>query len=97
MTTYEEKLALAEAEEVITEEEAEATGGAYFDEEMGLWIRQDADGGGIMPYYYQIDQVREGRPGDPKLITLLFIDLGHRDDVDDYTEGKGWYDRHQDC
>ena len=84
MTTYEEKLALAEAEEVITEEEAEATGGAYFDEDMGLWIRQDADGGGIMPYSYQIDQVFADRPGDSELITRLFLDLGEEDDVEAY-------------
>ena len=76
MTTYAEKLALAEATTVITQEEADATGGSYFDEDMGLWIRQDSDGGGIMPLSFQIDQVTHGRPGDSDTIRSLFEDMG---------------------
>ena len=84
MTTFAEKLRRAELAGVITEEEGAATGGTYFDEDMGLWIRQDADGGGIMPLAYQMDQVRGGRPGDPYTIKALFTGLGRTGDIVEY-------------
>ena len=83
MTTYAEKLALAKATVILTEEEAAATGGAYFDEDMGLWIRQDADGGGIMPFSWQMAMARPGA-GDPETIRRLFADIGRAADVDAY-------------
>ena len=88
MTTYTEKLALAMATTVITEEESEATGGAYFNEDMGLWIRQDADGGGIMPLTYQLDQVRGRRPGETVTIMRLFNDMGRSLDVQLYMDSQ---------
>ena len=88
MTTFAEKLRRAKLAGVITEEEGAATGGAYFDEDMGLWIRQDADGGGIMPFAYQMDQVRGGRPGDPCTIKALFYDLGRNDDIVEYDKAQ---------
>ena len=84
MTTFAEKLRRAELIGVITEEEGAATGGAYFDEGLGLWLRQDADGGGIMPFIYQMDQVNGGRPGDVGVIETLFIRLGRTADIHEY-------------
>ena len=74
MTTYEQKLELAKAETVITEDEYEATGGVYFDEDMGLWIRQDSDGGGIIPLAHQLDHCRS-HGFDTQDVIRLFIDL----------------------
>ena len=83
MTTYDEKLALARAERILTEEEGEATGGAYFNEDMGLWIRQDADGGGIMPFSFQMDSCRSHNfPTVP--VMMLFNSLGRRADIEAY-------------
>ena len=89
MTTYAEKLRRAELAGVITEEEGAATGGAYFDEDMGLWVRQDADGGGIMPFSYQMDQVRGGRPGDADTINKLFASLDRTGDIVEYDKARG--------
>ena len=85
MTTYDEKLALAKATVILTEEEFANAGGAYFNEDMGLWIRQDADGGGIVPYAWQMDMSRDGA-GDPGLITRLFSDMGRADDIKAYSD-----------
>ena len=85
MTTYAEKLERAKAVEILTEEEFATAGGSYYDEDMGLWIRQDADGGGIIPYAWQMDTSRDGHGGaDPDLITRLFRDLGRGADIAAY-------------
>ena len=83
MTTFDEKLALARTTTIITEAEADATGGSYFDDDMGLWIRQDADGGGIMPFAWQMASVRVGN-GDIDTIKNLFVQLGRNDDIVEY-------------
>ena len=84
MTTYDEKLALAKATVILTEEEAAATGGAYFDEDMGLWIRQDADGGGIMPFSWQMSMARTDM--DKEIIRSLFFNLGRYVDMQAYDD-----------
>ena len=88
MTTFAEKLRRAELIGVITEAEGAATGGTYFDEGLGLWLRQDADGGGIMPFAYQMDQVYGGRPGKAGVIETLFLRLGRTADIVEYDKAK---------
>ena len=82
MTTFPEKLELAKAQTILTEEEYASAGGAYFDEDMGLWIRQDADGGGIVPFAWQMEMARD--LSQTKTIASLFIHLGRKADVDAY-------------
>ena len=85
MTTYAEKLERAKAVEILTEEEFATAGGSYFDEDMGLWIRQDADGGGIIPYAWQMATSRDGHGGaDSDVITRLFRDLGRGADIEEF-------------
>ena len=88
MTTYTEKLERAKAISVLTAEEFASAGGSYFDEDMGLWIRQDADGGGIVPFAWQMDMTRS-HDFSPELratIIDLFIDLGRVADIKAYSK-----------
>ena len=92
MTTFSEKLTLAKAATIITPGEADATGGCYFDEMMGLWIRQDADGGGIMPFAWQMDLSWDAdQPGDLDEIRQLFKELGRTADIEAYDQQAGSY------
>ena len=89
MTTFPEKLELAKAQTILTEEEYASAGGAYFDEDMGLWIRQDADGGGIVPFGWQMEMVRN--ESQAQTIRQLFIHLGRTADVDAYDQQAASY------
>ena len=81
---YEQMLELAKKERILTNEEFAGYGGSYYAEEMGLWIGQDADGGGIIPYAFQMVQVEEA--GDEDTVSRLFADLGRQADIDAYAE-----------
>ena len=82
MQSYSKILAIAKAIPVLTGEQFADYGGSYFNDELGLWIGQDADGGGIIPFGFQMANLSEA--GDEDLIRKIFRDLGRSADVEQY-------------
>ena len=85
LTRYATRLALARENHILTDAEFANYGGSYYAAEIGLWLGQDADGGGIIPYAFQFDNCHaHDDVGDLVLIDRLFTDLGRREDINAY-------------
>ena len=88
MVTYEEKLERAKATTVLTDDVFFECEAVDFDENMGLWVRQESEGGGIAPYAWQM-QMADGhdfvlKDSSRDTVNRLFRDLGHGVEVDAY-------------
>ena len=99
--TFEQMLAAARQYPLLTEEEFAGYGGAFFDEEMGLHVGQDAsrddDIGGIVPFAWQMEYCW-GNPadrGDEGTIRELFVALGRGEDIEKYDDLQEYNLKHR--
>ena len=90
MPSYKQLLEAARPYPFLSEETFAGYGGAFFAEELGLHVGQDAsrddDIGGIVPYGWQVEYCRNGT-GDISVIERLFRDLGQGAQIDEAESG----------